>query len=220
MSTSEASTDARMGRNWRPRPALVLSRGYPRERDGEPETAPVSNARLAVVVLLVAETMFFAGLIGAYLVFRFGAAVWPPPQLPRLPLAVTWLNTGVLMTSGLTMLAALRAAREEHRRPLLRALVVTALLGIVFVGVQGVEWVRLVQFGLAPSTGTFGATFYTLIGTHAVHVLGAVLWLAVVALGAYGGRFGARQYVWVETCAIYWFFVCALWLALFALVYH
>ena len=49
----------------------------------------------AVVMLLVAETMFFSGLIGAYLVFRGAAPLWPPPNLPRLPLAVTWVPLSV-----------------------------------------------------------------------------------------------------------------------------
>ena len=53
-------------------------------RPPEPPTAPpISNARLAVVTLLVAETMFFSGLIGAYLVFRGSAPVWPPADLPQ-----------------------------------------------------------------------------------------------------------------------------------------
>ena len=65
---------------------------------------PLTNARIAVVMLLVAETMFFAGLVGAYLVFRGSSPVWPPPDLPRLPLALTWVNTCILMGSALAML--------------------------------------------------------------------------------------------------------------------
>ena len=59
-----------------------------------PTTPPISNARIAMAALLVAETMFFSGLIGAYLIFRVGTPVWPPPNLPHLPLAI---NTSVLI---------------------------------------------------------------------------------------------------------------------------
>jgi len=189
-------------------------------RGDEPPATPVSNARIAIVVVLAAEIMFFAGLIGAYLLFRFGTVVWPPADLPRLPLGVTWLNTLVLMASGCTMLAALRAVREDNLRGLTRSLCVTGLLGVLFLSVQGSEWVRLIRHGLRPSSGPYGSTFYVLIGSHAAHVAMAVLWLGIVAIGAWRGRFSSTRYAAVEVCAIYWFFVCALWLALFALVYH
>jgi heme/copper-type cytochrome/quinol oxidase subunit 3 len=170
-------------------------------------------------MLIVAESMFFSGLIGAYLVFRFGNRVWPPPGLPRLPLEVTWINTLVLMASALTMWNALHAARAERGSSLRRSILATLILGVAFVAVQGAEWVRLVHFGLTLST-TFGTTFYTLIGCHAVHVIVGVIWLTVVGVGVAREWFSHRVDVIVETCALYWFFVCALWLLLFALVYN
>jgi cytochrome c oxidase subunit 3 len=192
-----------------------------RHKDVAPPPAPpISNARIAVVTLLVAETMFFSGLIGAYLVFRIGMAVWPPADMPRLPLLVTWLNTFVLLASGMTMLGALRAARREDARALTRGLAITAVLGLTFLAVQGSEWVRLVHHGLTLSAGTYGATFYTLIGTHAAHVLGAVSWLSIVWWWAGHGRIIPDGYGALEACAIYWIFVCVLWVALFALVYQ
>jgi heme/copper-type cytochrome/quinol oxidase subunit 3 len=75
--------------------------------------APIgSNAWLGTVMLLGAETMFFAGLIGAFLVFRIGSTVWPPPFQPRLPTGVTGVNTLILLVSALTMGLALRAGRR------------------------------------------------------------------------------------------------------------
>jgi len=185
-----------------------------------PAAPPVSNARIAVVTLLVAETMFFSGLIGAYLVFRVGTPVWPPLNLPHLPLAVTWVNTLVLMTSGVTMVGAVRAARRDDQRALRRGLAITALLGVTFLAVQGSEWLRLIHHGLTISAGMYGATFYVLIGTHAAHVLGAVVWLTLILIWARRGHFTGGRDGAVEACAIYWVFVCALWLALFALVYQ
>jgi cytochrome c oxidase subunit III len=191
-----------------------------RMREPVPPAPPISNARIAVVTLLVAETMFFSGLIGAYLVFRVGTPVWPPATLPRLPLAVTWLNTLVLMASGVTMVGAVRAARRDDQRALRRGLLITALLGLTFLAVQGSEWARLIHHGLTLSAGMYGATFYTLIGTHAAHVAGAVVWLGIISWWARRGHFTGGRDAAVEACAIYWVFVCALWIALFALVYQ
>lgn len=185
----------------------------------QPAAPPISNSRIAIAMVLVAETMFFAGLIGAYLVFRVASPAWPPPNLPRLPLGITWVNTLILMASGLTMLGALRAVRANEQQKLIRGLGLSGLLGTLFLLVQGSEWVRLVHYGLTLSAGPYGATFYTLVGMHAAHVLGAVLWLAAVWVLARRGHYRADHYAGVEVCAVYWFFVCALWLGLFALVY-
>ena len=195
-----------------------------RRRRPDPEPRPpagpvVTNARLGMLVFLGAEAMFFTGLIGAFLVFRLGSLTWPPAGQPRLPLLVTGVNTAVLLASGVTMARALRAIRRGDRRGLVRGLLVTALLGTIFLAVQGAEWVRLVHFGLTLTAGIYGSIFYTLIGTHGLHVLGAVLWLGVVLAGAARHRFSAARHVPLELCGMYWYFVVGLWPILFALVY-
>jgi len=183
------------------------------------EGRAVSNARLAMIVLIAGESMLFAGLIGAYLVFRLAARNWPPPDLPRLPLGLTAANSVLLLASGIPMARALRAARRYDRRRVARSLGQTALLGGTFLLVQGIEWVRLVRHGLTLASGTYGATFYVLIGCHGVHVLAAVTWLAVTALLARRGAFIAGRQAPLEMCTIYCYFVCALWVVLFPLVY-
>ncbi|MGH7830131.1 MAG: cytochrome c oxidase subunit 3, partial [Candidatus Binatia bacterium] len=179
----------------------------------------VSNARLGLSMFLAAEAMFFAGLIGAFLVFRLGAAVWPPPFQPRLPVGVTGINTFILLLSGVTMHWAVRAVRGGALSGLVQWLSATAILGTLFLVIQGYEWVRLIRFGLTVSSGIYGATFYTLIGCHALHVFGAVLWLSLVVARARQGRFTARSHTGVELCGMYWTFVVGLWPLLYGLVY-
>jgi heme/copper-type cytochrome/quinol oxidase subunit 3 len=96
---------------------------------------------------------------------------------------------------------------------------VTALLGLIFLSVQGYEWARLLQFGLTLSSSVYGATFYTIIGCHAAHVLGAVVWLLTILVLAKKQRFSLERHVGVEVCGLYWYFVVALWPVLFGLVY-
>ncbi len=179
----------------------------------------VSNARLGLLMFLAAEAMFFAGLIGAFLVFRLGATTWPPPFQPRLPVGVTGINTVILLLSGVTIHLALRAIRAGRSSGLVRYLVTTAFLGGLFLSVQGYEWIRLVGFGLTMSSGIYGATFYTLIGCHGLHVFGAVLWLMVILMQARSGRFTAHSHTGVQICGMYWTFVVALWPILYGLVY-
>ena len=187
---------------------------------GEPERTPrVGNAVLAMTMFLAAETMLFAGLVGGFLVLRFGAQVWPPPFQPRLPVEVTGVNTLILLASSLTLTRAVRAIRRDDQGGLTRGLGQTALLGAIFLAVQGYEWTRLVGFGLTVSSGAYGATFYTLIGAHGVHVLGALIWLSTVLMAARRSRFTAPDHSPVVVCAMYWYFVVFLWPVLYGLVY-
>jgi cytochrome c oxidase subunit III len=187
-------------------------------RDDQPEP-PLNNARLGVLLFLGAEVMFFSGLLSAFLVFRTGSTMWPPPFQPRLPIIVTAINTAILLSSGYTMFRALSSIRRGNGQALCQWLRVTALLGGIFLVVQGYEWARLLQFGLTLSSGVYGATFYTLIGCHAAHVFGAVIWLLAVLFFAKRQRFSGQRHVAVQLCSMYWYFVVALWPVLFVAVY-
>jgi cytochrome c oxidase subunit III len=187
-------------------------------RDDQPGP-PINNARLGVMLFIGAEGMFFAGLLSAFLVFRTGSTVWPPPLQPHLPIVVTGVNTVILLCSGFTMHLALRAIRSGYAQGLADWLAVTAALGAIFLGVQGYEWARLLQFGLTLSSGVYGATLYTLIGCHAAHVFGAVIWLAIILAMAKTHRFTRQRHVGVQVCGTYWYFVVALWPILFGAVY-
>jgi cytochrome c oxidase subunit 3 len=185
------------------------------------ERPPLSNARLGVLVLLGAETMLFSGLIGTFLVFRVGNVTWPPPshigiELPRL---VTGINTALLLLSSYTMFQARRAIQKDLVKQLRNWLLITGILGLLFLGVQGSEWMQLIRNGLTLQSGVYGGIFYVLIGCHAVHVLTAVIWLFIVFGMALAGRFSADGYVGVDTCTIYWIYVVALWPILYVLVY-
>jgi heme/copper-type cytochrome/quinol oxidase subunit 3 len=184
-----------------------------------PRRAPLDNARLGLLVFLGAETMFFSALVGGYLVLRTAAVVWPPPLQPRLPVLVTGVNTLCLLASSVPMALATRALWRGEIGRVVRGFVASAALGGVFLLVQGYEWARLVHFGLTVTSGSYGATFYTLIGTHALHVIGALAWVGVMLLGLRSGRVGLKRPTPVAVCAMYWHYVVALWPVLYVLVY-
>jgi cytochrome c oxidase subunit 3 len=181
-----------------------------------PGPVRIPNAVLGVLIFLGAEAMLFAGLISACVVLRAGSAMWPPLDQPRLPVAVTAVNTVILLCSGYTMWRAHAAIRRSQPADLRRWLAATALLGGVFLLVQGTEWVRLLRYGL---TGVYGGVFYTLIGCHGLHVLGALVVVLVVLRGAARGQYTARSHATVTACQLYWFFVVGVWPLLYVLVY-
>ena len=203
------------------RPLVAPRRAGYRDSGGEERERPfISSGMLAVLMLIASEMMLFSGLIGSFLIFRLSAPFWPPPGLPRLPLTVTWVNTLVLLGSALTMYLAVRAVHQSRQRLLRRWLVVTAMLGSTFLTVQGSEWVRLVAHGLTLKSGSYGGTFYLLIGCHGLHVTAAVIWLVSVTWVAMRGRYNAHNAGGVERIAAFWYFVCAIWPVLFELVYR
>ena len=170
-------------------------------------------------MLLGGETMFFGGLVIAFLQLRLGAPVWPPPGQPRLPIGLTAVNTLVLLASSWTLVRAVRAVRAGDRAGL-------GALALVDLGARRplprdpgrrVDAARPVRSSV--SSGIYGATFYTLIGVHGAHVLGAVAWLTVIAVARPAGTV-TRAGTWRSTCcAMYWHFVVALWPVLYLLVY-
>jgi cytochrome c oxidase subunit III len=189
------------------------------EREPGPRRPLLDNVRLAMLFLICGEVMFFGGLVSAFLVLRVTAAQWPPPLQPRLPVGVTGVNTLVLLASSVAMAAAGRALARNDARTLTRRLLLAGALGLAFLLVQGYEWIRLVSYGLTVWSGAYGTTFYTLIGTHAAHVVAALAWVGVTAWLAARGRFVDGQTGVMRACAIYWHFVVALWPVLYVAVY-
>ena len=186
------------------------------EAPGRPPSAVVG-----MVLFLFSEAMIFAALISAFLVLQARAPIWPPPDQPRLPAGVTGANTIVLLTSGVTMLLADGRARSGRGAATwLRA---TAALGVVFLLVQGSEWARLIGFGLTGESGVYAGTFYTLVGVHALHVVGALIVLLVslarVARSAPDAR-AETTLGGLRVCAMYWVFVVAVWPVLYLLLYQ
>jgi heme/copper-type cytochrome/quinol oxidase subunit 3 len=163
--------------------------------------------------------MFFAGMISAFAVFRFSPVQWPPAGQPRLPLEVTAVNTLILLLSGVLFQLAFNALKASHDDLFKKLLTASAVLGLIFLAVQGMEWIRLLHFGLTLRASIFGGFFYCLVGIHAVHVAGGLIALLYVLARAWKGAYGARNSLGVELCRMYWFFVVGLWPILFALVY-
>jgi len=191
---------------------LPISRKMPAAR--RRQVAP--NGVIGMLILVIAELMFFGGLISAHTIVKASALTgWPPPGQPRLPVGETLINTAALIASGFVLYFARRRYLrdpEKAKWPMLVAI----LLGAFFVVFQGVEWAALLREGLTITSGPHGGFFYLIIGTHALHAVAAVL----VLLWAYV-RLLRRDLVLTQflTVEIFWYFVVALWPILYWRVY-
>lgn len=179
----------------------------------------LSNGRLGMLLLVGTETVLFSSFIGAYLVFRMAAPIWPPMGVPHLTVGLSAVNTGFLMVSSVLALGMRSAASANAWPRVFQRLLATAALGLLFIILQAIEFSHWYGKGLTLQTGPYGALFYSLIGCHALHVLGGLAILMVVLYKVIrGGRDGtARE--WVAHAELYWHFVTAVWLVLFGLLY-
>ena len=184
-----------------------------------PGREAVSSGVLGMLLFLFTEAMLFGGLISAFLVLRAQAPVWPPAGQPRLPVAVTGGNTLVLLLSGWTMIRAVGALRQGSAASV-RWLQATAVLGLLFLAIQGTEWARLVGFGLTGKSSVYGATFYALVGIHGLHVMAAVIVLFVNLARTMRGFYSASAHDGLTLCRMYWIFVVAVWPILYLLLYQ
>lgn len=177
----------------------------------------ISDGMLGMIFLLSVEVMLFAGFISAYIVNRAVAGEWPPADQPRLPVEVTAVNTLILLASGIAIFLFGKKFNSQKRSLLLLAL--TMLLGIAFVSIQGVEWVKLLGFGLTTSSSLYGAFFYTIIGAHALHTIAGlgILFYLFITLKKSKSFFEAKNKI--SVCSLYWYFVVGIWPVLYVLVY-
>jgi len=178
--------------------------------------------RYGMALFIASEVMFFVAWFWAY----FNAALfptvqiegkWPPPGVETFD---TWdlpfLNTLILLTSGITVTWAHHALREGNRKHFIQGLLLTIFLGICFTCVQAFEYSHA-MFGFRE--GIYPSTFYMATGFHGFHVLVGTIFLIVCFFRARAGHFKADHHFGFEAAAWYWHFVDVVWLFLFVSIY-
>lgn len=171
---------------------------------------PITRDRTLVGVglFIASESLFFLGIIAAYVVFREQGLATAKAQLDVGRTAI--FSVLLFASSGTVGLATARRSRAW--------LALTALLGAAFLAGQGLEYVRLLGAGLRPGSELFGTTFFTLTGLHAIHVLVGLVLLGTLFAAASARPRRVGQSAW-EGIAMYWHFVDAVWAVVFSVVY-
>lgn len=171
--------------------------------------------RWGLWLFLISETFLFGGLFIARLV------LWKNTK-PELNQGLGLFLTLILLTSSFFMNRAETAIALGHRKTFLRSLLITAVLGTVFlIGVIGFEWGLLLPEGphILPTDGAYGAVLYGLTGFHALHVLTGIIFILIVWNLGRKGHFSPERHFGVEACAVYWHYVDLVWVFLYAALY-
>jgi cytochrome c oxidase subunit 3 len=182
----------------------------------------VQTKKLVMWLFIIADASTFGAILFGYGYLRVASPNWTRPFTFWPTIAIGFLMTALILTSSLTMVGAVVAAKQGRRSAAVGWLGATLLLGAMFAALHVQEWVGLIREGWSLSSNPLGgstlvgATFFTITGLSLLHVVVGVVALAVIALGLRSGRFDAP---YVETTGLYWQFVDVVWMFVFPLVY-
>jgi cytochrome c oxidase subunit 3 len=195
-------------------------------------------------IFLLSDTFIFTCFLTSYMTVRMSTTVpWPNPSEvfaltiagQHIPLILIAIMTFILISSSGTMAMAVKFGYEKNKKMTAFLLVVTALFGASFVGMQAFEWTKLiVEEGVRPwgnpmGAAQFGSSFFMITGFHGFHVSVGVIFLIITAIkvirgdldnerpGFLTGRKG--KYEIVEIMGLYWHFVDLVWVFIFAFFY-
>ncbi|MGA7687201.1 MAG: cytochrome c oxidase subunit 3 [Terriglobales bacterium] len=178
----------------------------------------VSAKKMAMWLFIIADAATFAACLVAYGFLRNGTPDWPRPFHSITNVSIM---TFILLTSSLTMLLGIRAAKAGDKPSAFRWTMITVVLGIAFAALHIHEWLGLIDEGMTLfhnpwGTGLFGASFFSVTGLHLLHVTGGVIALLVVGIRYTGGRYNADD---LEVTGLYWHFVDLVWMFVVPFVY-
>ena len=187
-------------------------------------------AALGLWLFITTELMLFGGLFLGLVVYRIAYSEAARTASEHLHLWIGGANTAVLLTSSLTMALAVVGAREGKRAKTTGLLLLTALLGLLFLGIKGYEYHSEYQEGLMPTMGPafplgqraelFFNFYFASTGLHALHLTLGVLAVGVFAWRTLSQRLPVPQRATrIEGMGIYWHFVDIVWVFLYPVLY-
>ena len=203
----------------------------------------VSWGKAMMWIFLLSDTFIFGCFLLSYMTVRMSTTVpWPNPSEvfaleiggTHLPLILIAIMTFVLISSSGTMAMAVNYAYRRDRRKTAALMLLTAVFGATFVGMQAFEWSKLIHEGVRPwenpwGAAQFGSSFFMITGFHGTHVTIGVIFLLIVARKVWRGDFDQERrgfftsrkgrYEIVEIMGLYWHFVDLVWVFIFALFY-
>jgi len=197
------------------------------------QTFHVPWGKAMMWIFLLSDTFIFSCFLTGYMTVRISTTVpWPNPSEvfalhmfgQDIPLVLIAIMTFILITSSGTMAMAVNFGYARNRKVTATLMLITALLGASFVGMQAFEWTKLIMEGVRPWENPFGApqfgsAFFMITGFHGLHVSAGVIYLLVVAFKVLRGDYESRGYEIVEITGLYWHFVDLVWVFIFAFFY-
>ncbi|WP_233281555.1 cytochrome o ubiquinol oxidase subunit III [Sphingomonas changnyeongensis] len=176
------------------------------------------STMLGFWIYLMSDCLIFAILFACYAVLGGNLAAGPGPK-DLFDLKLVALNTAMLLLSSLTYGMAMIAMQQRRLGQTRLWLAVTGLFGAAFLAIELYEFAHLIHLGATPQRSAFLSAFFTLVGTHGLHVTFGLVWLVtlIVQLGRHG--LVAANQRRVACLSLFWHFLDVIWIGVFTFVY-
>ncbi|WP_299341270.1 cytochrome o ubiquinol oxidase subunit III [uncultured Pseudoxanthomonas sp.] len=202
--------------------SIALNRpdGSPVFLDTEGRHHPENGTLLGFWIYLLSDLMIFGSLFATFGVFSGSYAAGPSGRdlfLPNLHLVA--INTGILLVSSITYGFAMLAMMKRSARGTVGWLLVTGLLGLAFLSIEVYEFHHLIHIGAGPQRSAFLSAFFTLVGTHGLHVLFGVIWLVVLCVQVHKWGLNRTTTRRIACLSMFWHFLDVVWIGVFTFVY-
>ena len=183
-----------------------------------------SNGKVGMWVFLMTDGITFGGLLMGYWILRVRNPEWPHPS-DHLGIGLSAVATFLLICSSVSMVFAQSAGEAHKPRKMLNLLLLTALGGALFLGIQAYEYTHLahsqgmslIEFAKGPPQ--FASTFFVITGFHGFHVFSGVVYLLIMALRTALGKHDNGNVNLIEIAGLFWHFVDLVWILVFTLIY-
>jgi heme/copper-type cytochrome/quinol oxidase subunit 3 len=177
----------------------------------------ITNRKLGFWLFLASECVFFATFLIGFLVYSEKTNGGPGIEVFNINL--TTISTFVLLMSSLAMVLAVNASQRNLARDAMKWLLLTAIMGQIFLGFQVYEFWHFVHEGFGLTTSPLSTAFFVLTGFHGAHVFVGTLWLFSLIWHGRRGGLTAEKSEDVEIGGLYWHFVDVVWIVIFTVVY-
>ncbi len=181
------------------------------------QTSP-SKTQLGFWLYLMTDCVLFASLFATYAVLR-GNTFGGPSGHDIFNLPYVFIETLALLTSSFTCGLAILALRRQKKAQVLTFLSITCALGLMFLGMELSEFTRLALDGNSWERSGFLSSFFTLVGTHGLHIATGLLWLVVLAMQLIKKGFTAGVIRRLTLFSMFWHFLDVVWIFIFTMVY-
>jgi cytochrome o ubiquinol oxidase subunit 3 len=169
-------------------------------------------------IYIMTDCVLFAALFATYAVLRANTFGGPGGQeLFSLPFVLT--ETLILLTSSFSMGLAILAASAKRKNEVLIWLTITFLLGAAFLGLEMHEFTKLVHEGNSWRRSGFLSAFFTLVGTHGLHISVGLLWMAVTMQRLWSKGLDTVNIKRLTMLSLFWHFLDIVWIFIFTIVY-
>lgn len=177
-----------------------------------------SKATFGFWLYLMTDCLVFATLFATFSVLR-GATAGGPEGREIFNLPYVFVETMLLLVSSFTVGMGLLQARRGNRRGLLAMLVLTGLLGAVFLGMELYEFAELAHEGNSWTRSAFLSSYFGLVGAHGLHIAAGLIWLTCLVLFHIKHGIDARGMQRLVQFSLFWHFLDVVWVGIFTVVY-